>query len=123
MLDPSPERQKAPSSRRSSWASVLGAFPDAKLLVHSAHEFKTAKNGFDRILSPVPVSPGAPEGRADRRLVVKTANAQESLSFDGRTIKFFARSKNSGRGFSADLLILDEAQELSEDHLRRDPAD
>src|SRR5687768_10674935 len=24
---------------------LLGAFPDAKLLVHSAHEFKTAKHG------------------------------------------------------------------------------
>ncbi|WP_051432598.1 terminase large subunit [Promicromonospora kroppenstedtii] len=94
---------------------LLGAFPDAKLLVHSAHEFKTAKNGFDRILSLCRSHPALRKAEQTGRLVVKTANAQESLSFDGRTIKFFARSKNSGRGFSADLLILDEAQELSED--------
>lgn len=104
---------------------LLGAFPDAALLVHSAHEFKTAKNGFDRILSLVRGHPAladledAPVS-ARRRLVVMTANAQESITYIDRdakikrTIKFFARSKNSGRGFSSDILILDEAQELSE---------
>lgn len=104
---------------------LLGAFPDAELLVHSAHEFKTAKNGFDRILSLVRAHPAladleeAPPS-ARRRLVVMTANAQESITYidrdakTKRTIKFFARSKNSGRGFSSDILILDEAQELSE---------
>jgi hypothetical protein len=94
---------------------LLGAFPDAKLLVHSAHEFKTAKNGFDRILSLCRTHPALRKAEREKRLIVKTANAQESLELDGRVIKFFARSKNSGRGFSADLLILDEAQELSED--------
>jgi hypothetical protein len=104
---------------------LLGAFPDAELLVHSAHEFKTAKNGFNRIYSLLRRHPGlyamteAPPS-ARRRIDVKTANAQESITFIDRdkgierSIKFFARSKNSGRGFSADLLILDEAQELSE---------
>lgn len=104
---------------------LLGAFPDAELLVHSAHEFKTAKNGFARILSLVRGNPAlaaledAPPS-ARRRLVVMTANAQESITYIDRdakierTIKFFARSKNSGRGFSSDILILDEAQELSE---------
>lgn len=106
-------------------AFLLGAFPDATLLVHSAHEFKTAKNGFARILSLVRSHPalaalGDAPASARRRLVVMTANAQESLTYIDRdakierTIKFFARSKNSGRGFSADILILDEAQELSE---------
>lgn len=106
---------------------LLGAFgPDATLLVHSAHEFKTAKNGFARILSLVRGHPALAEledapPSARRRLVVMTANAQESLTYIDRdakverTIKFFARSKNSGRGFSADILILDEAQELAEE--------
>jgi hypothetical protein len=106
-------------------AFLLGAFEDATLLVHSAHEFKTAKNGFARILSLVrghkalAALEDAPAS-APRRLVVMTANAQESITYIDRpakierTVKFLARSKNSGRGFSADILILDEAQELSE---------
>lgn len=105
---------------------LLGAFPDATLLVHSAHEFKTAKNGFARILSLVRSHPALAEledapASARRRLVVMTANAQESITYIDRdakierSIKFFARSKNSGRGFSSDILILDEAQELSEE--------
>src|SRR5690606_12913 len=36
---------------------------------------------------------------------------------DGGSIQFIARSKSSGRGFTADLLIMDEAQELSDDAL------
>ena len=96
-------------------AFLLGAFPGAKLLIHSAHEFKTARNGFDRILSLCEANPMLRKARIAGRLIVKTANAQESISLDGRTIRFMARSKGSGRGFSADILILDEAQELSEE--------
>lgn len=100
-------------------AFILGAFPDARLLIHSAHEFKTARNAFERIQSLCESYPAFRAAKADRRLVIKTANAQESITFEGpdgviRTIKFMARSKGSGRGFSADFIILDEAQELSD---------
>src|SRR5690606_27631274 len=36
---------------------------------------------------------------------------------DGGSIQFIARSKSSGRGFTADLPSMDEAQELSDDAL------
>lgn len=101
-------------------AFLLGAFPEARLLIHSAHEFKTAKNGFDRILSLVESHPKLAEAKNDGRLKVGISTAREFVSFTDkhgvtRTIKFLARSKGSGRGFSADILILDEAQELAED--------
>src|SRR5690606_24679714 len=43
---------------------------------------------------------------------------QEGIFLDnGGSIEFIARSKSSGRGFTADVLCLDEAQELSDDAL------
>lgn len=97
-------------------AFLLGVFgADAKLLIHSAHEFKTAQNGFQRLLGYFDSVPALAKARDEKRVRIGTAAAREFIEVDGRTVKFFARSKGSGRGFSADFLILDEAQELSED--------
>ena len=96
-------------------AFLLGAFPDAKLLIHSAHEYKTAQNGFQRLLSYFDTVPALAKARDEGRVKIGTAAAREFITIDGRTVKFLARSKGSGRGFSADFLILDEAQELGED--------
>lgn len=97
-------------------AFLLGVYgPDAKLLIHSAHEFKTAQNGFQRLLSYFDTVPALARAREEGRVKIGTAAAREFVTVDGRTVKFLARSKGSGRGFSADLLILDEAQELAED--------
>lgn len=101
-------------------AFLLGAFPEARLLIHSAHEFKTAQNGFQRIVSLIDSNPILAKAKDDGSLRVSVAAAREFVAYTDkhgvtRTIKFLARSKGSGRGFSADLLILDEAQELSDD--------
>jgi hypothetical protein len=101
-------------------AFLLGAFPQAKLLIHSAHEFKTAQNGFQRLLSYFDTVPVLSKARDEGRVRIGTAAAREFVEVTGpdgvkRTVKFLARSKGSGRGFSADLLILDEAQELSDE--------
>lgn len=87
----------------------LFLFPDERLILHSAHEFKTAQEAFLRIKTLV-------EG-ADflRRRVkaIRNANGEEGIELlDGSRLRFVARSKSSGRGFSADRVILDEAQEL-----------
>lgn len=100
-------------------AFLLGVYPEAKLLIHSAHEFKTAKNGFDRILALVESNDTLLQAKKEGRLKVGISTAREYISYTDkkgvtRTIKFLARSKGSGRGFSADILILDEAQELSD---------
>ncbi|WP_166140838.1 terminase large subunit [Nocardioides ochotonae] len=96
-------------------AFLLGVFGDARLLIHSAHEFKTAQNGFQRLLSYFETVPALERARNEKRVKIGTAAAREFVTVDGRTVKFLARSKGSGRGFSADLLILDEAQELGEE--------
>lgn len=88
-----------------------------KTILHSAHEMKTAIDGFQRLKG---VIEGQPElmRKVDR---VYTANGQEGIVLLprrgqslGDRIKFVARSKSSGRGFSGDILVQDEAQEESQ---------
>lgn len=96
-------------------AFLFGVFGDAELLIHSAHEFKTAQNGFQRLLLFFETVPELARAREEGRVKIGTAAAREFITMDGRTVRFLARSKGSGRGFSADILILDEAQELAEE--------
>lgn len=88
-----------------------------KTIIYTAHESKTAADGFARIRGVIDSVPAL----ADRVAHTYTANGQESIVMKprqgqsmGDRVKFIARSKNSGRGFSADILIQDEAQEESE---------
>lgn len=80
-----------------------------RLILHSAHEFKTASEAFLRIKALV-------ENTDDLRRQVKTvrtAHGDEGIELmDGRRLRFVARSRSSGRGFTGDCVILDEAQEL-----------
>lgn len=80
------------------------------LIMHSAHEFKTASEAFRRILSLIENTPDL-----DKRVKrVTTANGNEGIELrGGQRLRFVARSKGSGRGFTGDCIILDEAYNLS----------
>ncbi len=83
-----------------------------QLIIHSAHEVKTALEAFRRIRSYF-------DNYDDLRKRVKaihTGAGREQIELlSGQRLRFMARSKSSGRGFSPDALILDEAQELQEE--------
>jgi hypothetical protein len=83
---------------------------EEQLILHSAHEFKTANEGFLRLQQLI-------ENCDDLRkqvLRVARANGEQGITLrNGSRLRFIARSKASGRGFSADLTILDEAYELA----------
>lgn len=86
-----------------------------QLMLHTAHEFKTANESFLRIVSIF-------ENFDDlRRLVarVRYANGEQGIEFlSGQRLKFLARTGGAGRGFAGvDLLVLDEAQHLQPEHL------
>lgn len=86
--------------------------PDTKLILHSAHEFKTAKEAFRRIVGLIEATPKL------RKLVdhIRYTTGEEGIELrDGSRLKFVARSSGSGRGFTGDLVILDEAYNLSAD--------
>lgn len=81
-----------------------------KLILHSAHEFKTAREQFLRVLSVIENAPDL-----DRMVhKVRNSHGEEGIELrNGNRLRFVARSQGSGRGFSGDVVILDEAYELS----------
>lgn len=94
---------------------------DAKLVIHTAHEFKTAQEAFLRIKTVVEGTPelfALVKRRGARVVGIRTANGEEGIELEsGARLRFLARSKGSGRGFTADLIILDEAYDLPEETL------
>ena len=85
--------------------------------LHTAHEVKTARKAFARLLEFFDNPREYPELSALVKEVRRT-NGQEAIVLDnGGSVEFVARSKGSGRGFSVDVLVMDEAQELDEDSL------
>lgn len=87
---------------------------DEKLILHSAHEFRTASEGFLRIRSLI-------DGSDDLRRKVLRVNAshgEEGITMrSGARLKFVARTRGSGRGFSGDVIVLDEAYALTDAHM------
>jgi phage terminase large subunit-like protein len=94
--------------------AALFLFPDVRLILHSAHEFKTAAEAFLRIRSVIEQNPDL-EGRVAR---IRTAAGAEAIELkDGKRLRFVARSSASGRGFTSDLVILDEAYKLGDQEM------
>lgn len=86
-------------------------------ILHTAHEVKTARKAFMRLASFFENERQWPELAALVKEIRRT-NGQEALVLtNGGSVEFIARSKGSGRGFTVDDLVLDEAQELGEDAL------
>lgn len=88
---------------------------DEQLILHSAHEFKTAQEAFRRVLTLIQSTPDL-ERMVQR---VRTSHGEEGIELrSGQRLRFVARSTGSGRGFTGDRVILDEAYNLSPDAMR-----
>lgn len=80
-----------------------------QVITHTAHEVRTALEHFRRMKQLLESSDHL------RRLVrhVREANGDEQIEMrNGARLRFQARSKGAGRGFSGDLVVFDEAYEL-----------
>jgi hypothetical protein len=92
-----------------------------QLIMWSAHEYKTAMEGFRRFRTLLQtIGEPVAENRIDIEGVpVKVSNTNGEESFErldtGQRVKFIARSKGSGRGFSGDVNIIDEAYAYTPD--------
>lgn len=85
-----------------------------RLIIWTAHEMKTAMEAFRRVESLIEASPDL---RRRVKRYIRT-NGNEGIEFrNGARLRFVARSKGSGRGFTCDCLILDEAYALTIDQL------
>ena len=86
-------------------------------ILHTAHEVKTARKAFLRLAGFFENPRQYPELAALVRDIRKT-NGQEAVTLrDGGSVEFVARSRGSARGFTVDVLVCDEAQELNEEQL------
>src|SRR5699024_3149953 len=84
-------------------------------VLHTAHEVKTARKAFLRLASFFENDRERPD-LAGMVKSIRQANGQEQIFLtNGGSVEFIARSKNSGRGFTVDMLVCDEAQECPEE--------
>lgn len=96
---------------------VYGMAVIGEKFLHTAHEVKTARKAFLRLLYFFNNRRQFPDLAA---LVsdVRRTNGQEAVVLaNGGSVEFVARSKGSARGFTVDTVVLDEAQDLSEESL------
>lgn len=88
-------------------------------IVYSAHETETAKNAFERLEQLIKANPELhaevyKDGRSDG---FRRTNGQLSITlWSGQRAIFRTRTAGGGRGLSGDCVILDESQELNDDH-------
>lgn len=80
-----------------------------RLVIHTAHEFKTAQESFARLDDIL----GSYSELSRRVRRISRSHGDEAFYFhNGARVRFLARSGRSGRGFSGDLVIMDEAMAL-----------
>jgi phage terminase large subunit-like protein len=93
-------------------AALYLADPDAPppLILHSAHEFKTSAEHFRRVRDLIE---GSPLLSKQVRIIRTAAGAEAIELHSGARLRFVTRSGGSGRGFSADLVVIDEAYNLT----------
>lgn len=99
-------------------------------LLHTAHEVKTARKAFLRLISFFENPRKFPE-LAERVKEIRRTNGQEAIVLHalecergdrcdcngGASCEFVARSRGSGRGYTVDDLFCDEAQEMTDEQL------
>lgn len=96
---------------------LIGMVLLGEKFLHTAHEVKTARKAFLRIASFFENPRQYPELAALAKEIRKT-NGQEAVALtNGGSVEFIARSRGSGRGFTVDVLVCDEAQELTDEEL------
>jgi hypothetical protein len=81
-----------------------------RLIIHSAHEFSTAAEAFIRMKNLIDGTDWL------RKRVKKVSNSHGAEGFElmsGQRLSYRTRTAGGGRGFSGDLVILDEAQNLN----------
>ncbi len=93
---------------------LFGMIVLGEKFLHTAHEVKTARKAFIR-LSSFFENPQYPELMAMVVTINRSVGQEVILLRNGGSCEFVARSRSSARGFTADILVMDEAQELVEE--------
>lgn len=89
----------------------LYLIPTDRLIIHTAHRADTSLEAFWRLLMLIEQTP-----ELDREVAaVNRAHGKEGITLkDGSRIRFRTRTSSGGRGFSGDLVVIDEAMECAD---------
>jgi hypothetical protein len=91
---------------------LAGLYLLGEKILHSAHLFPTSREAFRRIVGVID-NYDSLRRRVKR---VSRSHGEEGVELrGGPELRFMARTGGSGRGFTADRVILDEAQALGDD--------
>ncbi len=101
---------------------LFGMVELGERILHTAHEVKTARKAFKRLrhfFGEKVDDPAAKFPELNALVTeIRSVNGQEAIVLsNGGSVEIVARSKGSGRGFTVDALILDEAQDLADEDL------
>src|SRR5690625_686674 len=86
-----------------------------KLIIISAHETDTAREVWRRLIDVIEANPSVEERVTQRMDAINREFVAFGEGAERQTIQLKARSRSGVRGFSADCLLLDEAQILGKD--------
>ena len=96
---------------------LFGMVALGEKVLHTAHEVKTARKAFMRLVGFFENAKQWPELAALVKSIRRT-NGQEAIELhNGASVEFVARTRGSGRGYTVDVLVCDEAQELTDEQL------
>lgn len=115
-------RQAGKSVDGIAWCLSLVVFMGYKVL-WTDHNYSTTcemLSRFKKIFGAKPNDPGAEHPRFNARMTrANNKTAQESFEFEGGgVLAFSTRTKSAGLGFSFDVVVYDEAQELRSEHVQ-----
>lgn len=89
-----------------------------KMIIHSAHEFDTAGEAFDRLVEIIENCDWLRQRTAKIVRGKGSEGIELTRSAGGGQIRFKARTAHSARGFTGDRIILDEAYALTVAHYK-----
>lgn len=99
---------------------IFGMVGRGEKILHTAHQVKTAQKHFRRLkhfFGNKVNDPGAKFPELNELVTeVRNVNGQEAIYLrNGGSVEIVARSQGSGRGFTVDVIVCDEAQDMSDD--------
>lgn len=93
---------------------LAGLFLFGESILHTSHEFKTSMDHYRRLERLIRATPDL---HRKVEAYPKAPGTEGIVLRDGRALRFMARTKGSGRGFPAAVIILDEAFALTDEHI------
>lgn len=99
---------------------LFGMVGRGEKILHTAHQVKTAQKHFRRLKHFFGRKADDPTAKFPElnALVaeIRNVNGQEAIFLrNGGSVEIVARSQGSGRGFTVDVIVCDEAQDMSDD--------